>query len=64
MSVITKIREQDIPAIHWILAALVVLGLVLGIIRLVLGLGATTNLSSGYPWGLWITFDVFTVPFS
>jgi Ni/Fe-hydrogenase subunit HybB-like protein len=42
----------------------VVVGLVVGIIRLVLGLGATTNLSSGYPWGLWITFDVFTVPFS
>jgi Ni/Fe-hydrogenase subunit HybB-like protein len=64
MSVMGKIREQDIPAIQWILAALVVLGLVLGITRLVLGLGATTNLSSGYPWGLWITFDVFSVPFS
>jgi Ni/Fe-hydrogenase subunit HybB-like protein len=64
MSVITKIREQDIPATLWILAALVVLGVVLGITRLVLGLGTTTNLSSGYPWGLWITFDVFTVPFS
>jgi Ni/Fe-hydrogenase subunit HybB-like protein len=26
--------------------------------RFVLGLGATTNLNDGYPWGLWITFDV------
>jgi Ni/Fe-hydrogenase subunit HybB-like protein len=64
MSVITKIREQNFPVTYWILAALVVLGMVLGITRLVLGLGPTTNLSSDYPWGLWITFDVFSVPFS
>ena len=64
MSVITKIREQNFSAAYWILAALVVLGMVLGVTRLVLGLGATTNLSSDYPWGLWITFDVFSVPFS
>jgi Ni/Fe-hydrogenase subunit HybB-like protein len=64
MSVITKIREQNLPTIYWILALLVLVGLVLGITRLHLGLGATTNLSDGYPWGLWITFDVLSVPFS
>lgn len=64
MSVITKIREQNIPTVFWILTLVVLFGLVLGIVRLFLGLGATTNLSSGYPWGLWITFDVFAVPFS
>jgi Ni/Fe-hydrogenase subunit HybB-like protein len=64
MSIITKIREQNFPVTYWVLAALVVLGMVLGVTRLVLGLGATTNLSTGYPWGLWITFDVFSVPFS
>jgi len=64
MSVITKIREENFPITYWILAALVLLGMAFGVTRLVLGLGATTNLSSGYPWGLWITFDVFTVPFS
>ena len=26
--------------------------------RYVAGLGAVTNLSDGYPWGLWITYDV------
>ena len=26
--------------------------------RFLFGLGATTNLSDGYPWGLWIVFDV------
>jgi Ni/Fe-hydrogenase subunit HybB-like protein len=28
------------------------------------GLGPTTNLSDGYPWGLWIVYDVFFIPFS
>ena len=28
--------------------------------RLVAGLGATTAMSDGYPWGIWIAFDVVT----
>jgi Ni/Fe-hydrogenase subunit HybB-like protein len=28
--------------------------------RLLFGLGATTALNDGYPWGLWIAFDVVT----
>jgi len=42
-----------------ILAGIVVLtGLVLGVQRFTMGLGATTNLSDTNPWGLWIGFDV------
>lgn len=41
-----------------ILWALVGLGLISMAARLFLGLGATTNLSDGYPWGLWISFDI------
>ena len=33
-------------------------GTVAAFARFALGLGATTNLNDGYPWGLWITFDV------
>ncbi|MBI5866453.1 MAG: Ni/Fe-hydrogenase cytochrome b subunit [Planctomycetes bacterium] len=42
------------------LAATVVLslGLVVTWIRFTRGLGATTNLSDNYPWGLWIGFDM------
>ena len=29
-------------------------------IRFLFGLGAVTNLSDGYPWGLWIVYDVVT----
>ncbi len=28
--------------------------------RFLFGLGAVTNLSDGYPWGLWIVYDVLT----
>jgi len=37
---------------------LAILGLGVGAYRLVYGLGAVTNLSDQYPWGLWISFDV------
>ena len=33
-------------------------GVLAGIYRFLLGLGATTFLSDQYPWGLWIAFDV------
>jgi len=42
----------------WVLVALVLLGVVVISLRLARGLGATTNLSDGVPWGLWIGFDV------
>ncbi len=41
-----------------------VLGLIVGImlvilaVRFVRGIGAVTNLNDGYPWGLWIVWDV------
>jgi Ni/Fe-hydrogenase subunit HybB-like protein len=41
-----------------VLAALVMVSVVFIAIRYLFGLGAVTNLSDGYPWGLWITFDV------
>ena len=31
-----------------------------GVYRFLFGLGATTNLSDGYPWGVWIGFDVMS----
>jgi len=42
-----------------LLAMAIVAGVIL-VWRLVAGLGATTALSSGFPWGLWIAFDVVT----
>ncbi len=47
-----------------ILAAFTLLGLVVGIYRLFAGLGATTNLTDTYPWGIWIGFDFSLIAFS
>ncbi len=41
-------------------ACILLLGLVLIVIRFAFGLGATTNLSQEFPWGIWIGFDVVT----
>lgn len=40
------------------LLGLVAMATVLIIIRLIYGLGETTNLNNGYPWGLWVIFDI------
>lgn len=39
---------------------IILVGAVLLVIRFTKGLGAITNLSQEYPWGLWIGFDVIT----
>lgn len=41
-----------------ICAILAFIALVLLAKRMVLGLGAVTNLNNGYPWGIWIVYDV------
>jgi Ni/Fe-hydrogenase subunit HybB-like protein len=43
-----------------VLAAIAALGVVAMIYRVAMGLGASTALNDGYPWGLWIAFDVVT----
>jgi len=41
----------------WVLGAL---GLGVAVYRWIVGLGATTNLSDGRGWGLWISFDMMS----
>ncbi len=43
-----------------VLTILAVIGIILIIKRFVFGLGSVTNLNDGYPWGLWIVYDVVT----
>lgn len=52
-------RIRSLPIGTSILTAIVLIGLVTVIIRFVNGLGATTNLSDGRAWGLWISFDLY-----
>jgi Ni/Fe-hydrogenase subunit HybB-like protein len=60
----TQARRSYSSSILLLLAALAAVGLGLGIVRLISGLGGTTALTDSYPWGLWIIYDVFFVPFS
>ncbi len=43
-----------------ITAPIILVGLALILFRFLKGLGAVTNLSQEFPWGLWIAFDVMT----
>ncbi|MCP4541525.1 MAG: polysulfide reductase NrfD [Chloroflexi bacterium] len=61
MTTSTKPR-WDIPRSFFPLALLTLIGVGLAIYRLTEGLGPTTNLNDHFPWGLWITLDVFLIP--
>ena len=43
-----------------LLLLLVSLGVVATLLRMFKGLGAVTNLTDDYPWGLWVAVDVFS----
>lgn len=44
----------------FVLLTLALIGGALIVVRAVKGLGAVSNLSDGFPWGIWITYDVAT----
>lgn len=46
------------------LALLTLIGLGAGIWRLFVGMGTTTALTDGYPWGIWIGFDFALIAFA
>jgi len=41
-----------------ILAILSAIAVAILLVRFVYGLGAVTNISDGYPWGIWVVYDV------
>jgi len=43
-----------------ILLSLVVIAVVLAAVRFIFGIGIISNLTDGYPWGVWIGFDVMS----
>jgi Ni/Fe-hydrogenase subunit HybB-like protein len=52
-------QKRNFPIGITVLTFLVILGLIPMVMRYVEGLGATTNLSDGRPWGFWISFDLY-----
>jgi Ni/Fe-hydrogenase subunit HybB-like protein len=55
---------EGLPRFVYALAVVAALGMSAGLYRLYAGLGDTTNLSTVFPWGLWISFDLTNVAFS
>jgi Ni/Fe-hydrogenase subunit HybB-like protein len=55
-----KPKGKIFTPFNMISAPVILLGAVLIFYRLVKGLGAVTNLSQDFPWGIWIAFDVMT----
>ena len=57
---VSRHPPEKVSVGRMILLILTTLAVISALVRLFLGLGATTNLSDAYPWGLWISFDVLT----
>ncbi|MEK7448726.1 MAG: NrfD/PsrC family molybdoenzyme membrane anchor subunit, partial [Planctomycetota bacterium] len=58
-----KNNDKNIPLVTpgtIILLFLILLGAVMAVYRFAKGLGASTNLSDTFPWGLWIGVDVLS----
>ena len=55
-----KPKGKLLTPFNIISAPIILLGLILIVVRFTTGLGATTNLSQEFPWGIWIGFDVVT----
>ncbi|MEK6198552.1 MAG: polysulfide reductase NrfD [Desulfobacterales bacterium] len=55
-----KPKGKLLTPFNIISAPIILLGLVLIVFRFTKGLGAATNLSQEFPWGIWIGFDVVT----
>ncbi|RME89069.1 MAG: hypothetical protein D6770_05430 [Anaerolineae bacterium] len=65
MATLVKQLKRTSPVLlyaAYLLLALTLLGIGLSIYRLVVGLGPTTNMNDYYPWGIWISIDLFLIP--
>ena len=51
-------KEYRFHLWHLVVGLIFLSGLYATFIRFTQGLGASTNLHDGFPWGLWIGFDV------
>ena len=54
---VLKFRPSPVAVV---LVALMAIGLVVAMARFAFGIGAISNLSNTYPWGFWISFDIYT----
>ncbi len=51
-------RWSQFPLLYRMTTMFMLLAGIFILIRLAIGLGPTTNMNDGYPWGIWIVYDV------
>ncbi len=56
----TPVGGPLMTPVTWTLLCIFLVGAALTVWRFIVGLGPSTGLNDGYPWGLWIAFDVVT----
>ena len=56
----TPVGGALMTPVTWTLLIVFLVGAALTVWRFIVGLGPATGLNDGYPWGLWIAFDVVT----
>jgi len=54
----TPLPRRLVTPLTLVLAALAIIGFYFIALRMFYGLGATTNLNPGYPWGIWVVLDI------
>jgi Ni/Fe-hydrogenase subunit HybB-like protein len=57
---ITPRMRFKLSPLAWILLALMGIAVIVAMIRYLFGISAISDLSYSYPWGFWISFDLFT----
>jgi len=57
LSIDQRLRLKPIVLI---LLALMGIAFIIAVVRYASGIGAISNLSNAYPWGFWVSFDLFT----
>ena len=60
MSKLTPVKGKIFTLPFFILLILSLIALVFIVKRFMYGIGAVSNLNDGYPWGMWIVYDVVT----
>ena len=55
-----KPKGKMLTPFNVITGVIILSGLVMIAVRFAYGLGAVSNLTQNYPWGIWIGFDVVT----
>jgi Ni/Fe-hydrogenase subunit HybB-like protein len=59
LTVQPKLRLNFSPLV-WVLLTLMGIAFIVAMTRYIFGIGAISDLSYSYPWGFWISFDLFT----